>query len=110
MDIIQLNNFLDYKKNFNPDPQDIVDKIILKAKKYLKADNVESEIQRTYEFTKKAHEGQLRLSGEPYIIHPVEATLILMELKPDLASIQTCLLHDVLEDCDITPQEIEKEF
>lgn len=110
MDIIQLNNFLDYKKNFNPDPQDIVDKIISKAKKYLKNDNVESEIQRTYEFTKKAHEWQLRLSGEPYIIHPVEATLILMELKPDLASIQTCLLHDVLEDCDVTPEEIEKEF
>ncbi|MBO4516286.1 hypothetical protein J5751_02395 [bacterium] len=55
MDIIQLNNFLDYKKNFNPDPIDIVDKIIFKAKKYLKADNVESEILKTYEFTKKAH-------------------------------------------------------
>ena len=110
MDIIQLNSFLDYKKNFNPDPRDLVDQIILKAKKYLKNENLESEIRRTYEFTKKAHEWQLRLSGEPYIIHPVEATLILMELKPDLASIQTCLLHDVLEDCDVAPQEIEKEF
>ncbi len=110
MDIIQLNNFLDYKKNFNPDPQDLVDKIILKAKKYLKADNVQSEIQRTYEFVKKAHQGQMRLSGEPYIVHPVESTLILMELKPDLASIQTCLLHDVMEDCDVTAQQMEKEF
>ena len=110
MDIIQLNEFLDYKKNYNPDPQDIVDIIIWKAKKYLKADNVASEIQRTYEFAKKAHEWQLRLSGEPYIIHPVEATLILMELKPDLASIQTCLLHDVMEDCDVTAEQMEKEF
>ena len=110
MDIIQLNEFLDYKKNFNPDPQDIVDIIIQKAQKYLKADNVASEIQRTYEFAKKAHEGQLRLSGEPYIIHPVEATLILMELKPDLASIQTCLLHDVMEDCDVTAEQMKKEF
>ena len=110
MDIIQLNEFLNYKKNFNPDPQDIVDIIIWKAKKYLKADNVASEIQRTYEFAKKAHEWQFRLSGEPYIIHPVEATLILMELKPDLASIQTCLLHDVMEDCDVTAEQMEKEF
>ena len=56
MDIIQLNSFLDYKKNFNPDPRDLVDQIILKAKKYLKNENLESEIRRTYEFTKKAHE------------------------------------------------------
>ena len=110
MDIIQLNEFLDYKKNYNQDPQDIVDIIIWKAQKYLKADNVASEIQRTYEFARKAHEWQLRLSWEPYIIHPVEATLILMELKPDLASIQTCLLHDVMEDCDVTAEQMEKEF
>ena len=56
MDIIQLNDFLNYKKNYNTDPRDIMEEIISKAKKYLKADNVESEIRRTYEFTKKAHE------------------------------------------------------
>ncbi len=109
MDINKLDNFLDYKIDINIDPQSLVDKIISEAKKYL-SDDCNSAIQKAYEFADKAHEGQMRLSWEPYIIHPIQATLILMELKPDLPSIQTCLLHDVIEDTDITQKDIENEF
>jgi len=43
-------------------------------------------------------------------MHPIRATIILMDLKPDIESIQTCLLHDVIEDTPITEEEIKIEF
>jgi (p)ppGpp synthase/HD superfamily hydrolase len=52
----------------------------------------------------------MRLSGDPYIIHPVEATEILLSLHPDIYTIQACLLHDVVEDTEITLEEIEENF
>ncbi len=109
MDIVELDRALDYKVDLSIDPQDLVDEIISTAKKYL-WDNVWPQIQKAYEFAKTAHWDQKRHSWEPYIIHPVKATIILMDLKPDLESIQTCLLHDVIEDCTVTKEEIEKEF
>lgn len=68
------------------------------------------KIQETYEFAAKAHDDVRRLSGERYIVHPLRATLILMDIKPDLATIQACILHDVIEDTDITYEDIKKEF
>jgi (p)ppGpp synthase/HD superfamily hydrolase len=49
----------------------------------------------------------LRLSGDPYISHPVAATAILMQIKPDIATIQACFLHDVIEDTDFTYDDIK---
>ncbi len=69
-----------------------------------------AEVDRAYEFAKKAHAGQKRYSGEEYIIHPVEAARILLNLDPDLAAIQACLMHDVSEDTPITVVQIKKEF
>lgn len=69
-----------------------------------------SEVDRAYEFSKKAHGDQKRYSGEDYIAHPVEAARILMDLDPDLSSIQACLLHDVTEDTDVKIGTIEKTF
>lgn len=109
MDINKLETFLDYKLELNTDPQDLVDNIINRAKKYL-WNTCEKPIQKAYEFSKKAHAKENRLSWESYITHPVKATLILMDLKPDLESIQTCLLHDVIEDTPITKEEIKAEF
>lgn len=109
MDINKLDNFLDYKIDKTTPPQTFVDEIIYKAKKYL-PDNCQQEIQKAYEFAYKAHKWQDRLSWELYITHPIKATLILMTLKPDIKSIQTCLLHDVIEDTQITEKEIEKVF
>ncbi|HKL44478.1 MAG TPA: RelA/SpoT family protein [Candidatus Absconditabacterales bacterium] len=109
MDINKLDNFLDYKVDLSIKPQDLVDEVIHKAKKYLGNKCIEP-IKKAYEFADKAHKGEKRLSGEPYIMHPIRATIILMDLKPDIESIQTCLLHDVIEDTPITEEEIKIEF
>lgn len=68
------------------------------------------QVDEAYRFSKKAHGDQKRYSGDEYIVHPVEATRILMNLDPDIASIQACLLHDVTEDTDVKIGAIEKEF
>lgn len=83
--------------------------IIKTAKKYLPHAD-EERLMRAYKFAEKAHEGVFRSSGEPYIQHPVETAAILLELKPDEDSIIAALLHDVLEDTEVTADEIEKEF
>ncbi len=109
MDINQLDNFLNYKIDLNIDPQILVDEIIYIAKTYL-SDNCQAKIQQAYEFADKAHKNQVRLSWEQYIIHPIRATIILMDLKPDIESIQACLLHDVIEDTPVTQKEIDNQF
>lgn len=63
-----------------------------------------------YEFSREAHAGQTRYSGEPYIMHPVAATALLLRLNPDLAAIQACLLHDVTEDTERSRDDIEQKF
>lgn len=68
-------------------------------------------LRRTYEFAEKVHAGQQRKSGEPFILHPLSAALILTDLNLDLASIQAAILHDAVEDSpDISFEDIEKEF
>ena len=67
-------------------------------------------IEEAYLLAKRAHEGTLRRSGEPYIVHPVCAAIILVELGMDTDSIVAALLHDVVEDTEITLEEIRKEF
>ena len=67
-------------------------------------------VQKAYDFAHKAHDGQLRKSEDPYIIHPVEVAEILANLESDVPTLCAALLHDVLEDCDVTPKEMEKEF
>lgn len=69
-----------------------------------------SVLRKAYDFAAKAHEGQKRSSGEPYIIHPLNVAATLVKLKMDLACIISGLLHDVVEDCDVSPAQIEKEF
>ncbi|HNX28441.1 MAG TPA: bifunctional (p)ppGpp synthetase/guanosine-3',5'-bis(diphosphate) 3'-pyrophosphohydrolase [Syntrophomonadaceae bacterium] len=67
-------------------------------------------IEKAYEYAQTAHEGQKRISGEAYIIHPVEVAYILTEIEMDTASICAALLHDVLEDTILTYEEITREF
>lgn len=68
------------------------------------------EIDRAYEFAEKAHAGQTRYSGEPYIVHPVEVANILLQLHPDVSALQAALLHDTTEDTSVTLAEIEVVF
>ena len=57
-----------------------------------------------------AHEGQTRSSGEPYIIHPVAVARILAEMRLDFETLQAALLHDVIEDCDVTKEQLAELF
>lgn len=68
------------------------------------------KIEQAYLFAKKLHEGQYRISEEPYIIHPVEVAKILVDLKADTNTIIAAFLHDVLEDTDTPPEAIESNF
>jgi GTP pyrophosphokinase len=69
-----------------------------------------SLIRKAWEFCVKHHEGQMRASGEPYIIHPLEVAEVLAELKMDATSIAAGLLHDSVEDTPATNEEIAEKF
>jgi len=68
------------------------------------------DIQRAYELANNAHAGQFRLSGEDYICHPVSVALILSGMKMDADCIMAALMHDVLEDTDVTYEELSEQF
>ena len=78
-------------------------------KEYLSDDAVD-EVYKAYLFGAEAHAGQRRLSGEPYIHHPVAVAEILTELKLDHRSIIAAILHDVIEDTPTAKEELETEF
>jgi guanosine-3',5'-bis(diphosphate) 3'-pyrophosphohydrolase len=67
-------------------------------------------LRKAYVFSAKVHIGQVRLSGEPYLIHPLEVAGILTQLKLDTASVATGLLHDTVEDTLATLEEIRENF
>lgn len=90
-----------------------VKQIIQNTSKYLTIFDkkfIKAEILKAYDYARDAHEWQMRLSGDPYIIHPVEAAQILLSLHPDIYTIQACILHDVVEDTPRTLEEIEENF
>ena len=63
-------------------------------------------IKKAYVYSAKVHQGQIRKSGEPYLIHPLEVAGILAEMRLDEASVVTGLLHDTIEDTLATKEEI----
>ncbi len=69
-----------------------------------------SMVEKAYKVARDAHKDQRRKSGEPYIIHPVSVAIILAELELDKETIVAGLLHDVVEDTDLTLEDIEREF
>ncbi len=76
---------------------------------YLQADQVE-KVQRAYYFSAKAHEGQKRKSGEPYIHHPLEVAYILGEMHMDHQTLMAAILHDVIEDTPTAKTELSRKF
>ena len=73
------------------------------------ADDLEI-IRKAYDFSLKHHQGQTRASGEPYLIHPLEVSLVLADLKLDSTAISAGLLHDAIEDTPVTHEDIRREF
>lgn len=67
-------------------------------------------IRRAYDFCKKAHGSQKRLSGEPFYMHPFSVACILVQLGMDSESVEAALLHDVVEDTDVTLEQVKSEF
>jgi GTP pyrophosphokinase len=68
------------------------------------------EIERAYRFAAEHHEGQKRLSGEDFIEHPVAVAQILADLGLDTTTLQAALVHDTVEDTDVSVAELEAEF
>ncbi|MGE5614366.1 MAG: RelA/SpoT family protein [Bacillota bacterium] len=84
-------------------------KLIAQIKKYNPGVDV-SLLEKAFAFAKKAHEGQFRESGEPYIIHPIEVADILADMELDITSVIAGLLHDTVEDTNCTIDDIKGQF
>ncbi|MEB3187626.1 MAG: RelA/SpoT family protein, partial [bacterium] len=78
-------------------------------KRYASSEEIDL-VEKAYAFAFSKHEGQFRKSEEPYIVHPYEVALILAQLEADGATVAGGLLHDVLEDTEVTPDEMTKRF
>lgn len=86
------------------------DDVLESVSAYIEDEEQISVIKKAYDFASGKHAGQLRKSGEPYIIHPLNVALILSKIYADYETISAALLHDVLEDCDCTVEEMEDKF
>ena len=83
--------------------------LVEKASRYLPREKLDV-VKEAHRFALKAHEGQLRKSGEPYLEHPIQVAITLAELQLDADTLAAALLHDVTEDCDVPISRIEEEF
>ena len=95
--------------DFSHEPNLSVEEILRRAE----SANAEANIpllRKCCELAQKLHEKQKRSSGEPYFIHPLNVGATLIKLRMDQDSIMAGILHDTVEDCDISPEEIEKQF
>jgi GTP diphosphokinase / guanosine-3',5'-bis(diphosphate) 3'-diphosphatase len=108
MDLTNIRIFDTYIPCYDEDPRQLLEDILYKADYLTPADL--TLIRTTYIYALEKHAGQTRHSDEPYIVHPVRVLGFLMEMHPDIPSMQAALLHDVIEDCDVTYSDIERKF
>ena len=87
-----------------------IEELIEKVKTYIDSENDLQLLTKTYQFAYEKHKGQYRKSGEEYIIHPLNVAYILTDVYADIPTIQAALMHDVLEDCDCSKEEMEELF
>ena len=87
-----------------------VDEVLDQAKTYITDQKQLEVIKQAYLFAKEKHAGQFRKTGEDYIIHPLNVAMILTTIYADYQTIAAGFLHDVLEDCDCTYEEMEEKF
>ncbi|HEY2105579.1 MAG TPA: HD domain-containing protein, partial [Candidatus Binataceae bacterium] len=92
-----------------PKQNDQLEELINRVRSY-HPNTDEALIRRAYDYSAQMHGGQKRMSGEPYVIHPLNVALIIAQLKLDVPSIVTGLLHDVVEDTSVPLSEIQTLF
>ncbi len=83
--------------------------LLRKVKAYRPAED-QALVKKAYEFSEQHHKGQVRQSGEPYLVHPLEVAILLAEMRLDATAIAAGLLHDAVEDTTVTVDEIKTEF
>ncbi len=86
-----------------------IEELVELVKKYLSHEEAE-KLFDVYEFSKKAHKGQIRRSGEPYISHPLAVAGIIAQIRLDFSSVATGLLHDTVEDTQVQLLDIQEKF
>lgn len=86
-----------------------IDQVLEKARLYLNEEDV-AFLRKAYEYAEKAHEGQYRKSGEPYILHPIQVAGIIVGLELDPNTVAAAFLHDVVEDTDVTQADLTEVF
>lgn len=91
------------------DPEELYQALVARVRKYHPSADI-SLIEKAYRIGKEAHKDQLRKSGEPYIIHPLWVGIILADLEMDKETIVAGMLHDAVEDTDMTLDDITREF
>ena len=90
-------------------PDRLYEMLIARIRRYHPSTDV-SMIEKAYQLAKKAHGGQCRKSGEPYIVHPLWVAIILADLEMDKETIVSGMLHDVVEDTEVSEEDIKREF
>ncbi len=90
-------------------PEELYQELIARVKKYHPSDDI-SMIEKAYQIASRAHEGQIRKSGEPYIVHPLNVAIILACLEMDKETLIAGILHDVVEDTIMTEEDLKREF
>ncbi len=98
------------KKDFIKEKETAYKKLIDKITQYISDEKSIEQVREAYELADKAHETQVRATGEPYIIHPLEVAYILSELEMNTEGIVAALLHDVVEDTEYTIDDIRMLF
>ncbi len=88
----------------------VIGDLINKASTYIKNDDDINVIRKAYSFASKAHAGQERLTGDEYILHPLNVAMILTDIYSDASTIVTALLHDVINFAGVKEDEIKDEF
>lgn len=106
--LVNMDKELSTPKDFTP-PEELYKTLIDEVLEYHPNTDI-TMIEKAYKIASMAHEGQLRKSGEPYIMHPLCVAIILAELELDKETIVAGILHDVIEDTVMTTEEITEEF
>ncbi len=100
---------IDVRLDFTHEGDLTIDELIRRAKS-IHEEISEDTLRIAYEFAELHHRPQKRSSGEPYIIHPMNVAATLIKLRMDSDSIAAGFLHDIIEDCEVTPAQVEEKF